>query len=76
MPMIRYVAEMTAWDGTVDRYYIPYELIDDLVSAVEGQYLFINNKDNVTIDGSKYVHINVYEINEEVKDVTKSNQRK
>lgn len=69
--MTRYYAELTTWQGQKEKYEISPDWIDNLVDAVEGQYLFVNNEKGFTIDGKKYAHIDVYSIDKEVENVTR-----
>ena len=62
---IKILAVLKRWDGGEQIYSIKREWIDDIVSAVQGQYTYINNEAGFTIKGSDFAHINVYEVKDD-----------
>ena len=57
-----FVAELRKWNGKIEKKKIKKSWIDDIVFAVEGQ-LTIQNKDtNLSIKGSDYCHVDIYEV--------------
>lgn len=58
---MKYYAILTKWNGEKEGFEIQKEWIDDIVSAVEGQF-FISNKENgITINGCDYANVKIYE---------------
>ena len=56
------IAELKRWDGKTIKKKIKKSWVDDIVFAVEGQ-LTIQNKDtNLSIKGSDYCHVDIYEV--------------
>lgn len=55
-----YIAHLFAWDGREQEIEIEPEWIDDIVSAVQGQYTFINNEKKFGIHGGNYKHVDIY----------------
>lgn len=46
------------WNGSTEEVPVKREWIDDIVSAVEGQYLFSGN--GITINGSNIYKVDIY----------------
>ena len=63
------IAELIKWNGETVRCEIKHEWIDDIVAAVVGQYFFANNRDNFSINGADFAHINVYKEKNENKEI-------
>ena len=58
----KFVAEFKKWNGKTIKKKIKKSWVDDIVFAVEGQ-LTIQNKDtNLSIKGSDYCHVDIYEV--------------
>ena len=55
-----YIAHLFAWDGREQEIEIEPEWIDDILSAVQGQYTFINNEKKFGIHGGNYKHVDIY----------------
>lgn len=51
-------AEFTCWDGTKKFYEINENDIDNIVSAVKGQYTF--SGDGITIIGASFSKVDIY----------------
>lgn len=60
--MKKYIAELIRWDGEEEKVEIKKEWINDIVFAVEAQCFFANNKEKFVIEGSKYAHVDIYEV--------------
>lgn len=56
------IAELKRWDNTIEKQIIQRNWIDDMVFAVESQMLVQNKETGLRINGAKYRHIDVYEI--------------
>ena len=56
------IAELKWWDNTIEKHVIQRNWIDDMVFAVESQMLVQNKETGLRINGAKYRHIDVYEI--------------
>ena len=57
---MRYIAELTKWNGEKEVIKIKKEWIDDIVTAVEAQIFIANNKQKFSIVGSDYYHVDIY----------------
>ncbi len=57
---MRYIAELTKWNGEKETIKIKKEWIDDIVFAVQSQ-MYVNNKDTkLEIHGGNYSHVDIY----------------
>lgn len=52
-------AELTYWNGDKETVEIKEEYIDDIVSAVKGQYTFIDNKNHFAVCGGSIYHVDI-----------------
>ena len=59
---MRYIAELTKWNGEKETIKIKKEWIDDIVFAIRGQFYFRDNNEQITIIGSNYCHVDIYQI--------------
>lgn len=59
---MRYIAELTKWNGEKETIKIKKEWIDDIVFAIRGQFYFRDNTEQITIIGSNYCHVDIYQI--------------
>ena len=59
---MKYYADVLYWSGNKETIEIKPEFIDDIVSAVEGQYTFIDNVSGLTVKGGDIRHIDIYTI--------------
>lgn len=60
--MKKVIAELIKWNGEIVKCEIKREWAEDIASAVEGQYLFINNQSGFTIRGGDFKHVDIYEV--------------
>lgn len=51
---------MVGGDGKEQDVEIEESWIDDIVSAIQGQYTFVNNVKNFVIHGEFFVHVDIY----------------
>ena len=56
------IAELKRWDNTIEKQIIQRNWIDDMVFAIESQMVVQNKETGLRINGAKYRHIDVYEI--------------
>lgn len=56
------IAEFITWTGEKIKQEVKREWAEDIASAVEGQYMFINNESGFTIRGSDFQHVDIYEV--------------
>lgn len=59
------VAVLYYWDGSKEEVPAKREWIDDIVSAVEGQYTFIDNEKSLFIKGQNIMKVDIYEVKNE-----------
>lgn len=59
---MRYIAELTKWNGEKETIKIKQEWIQDIVDAVEGQFYFQDNQKKFAIVGSNYCHVDIYKL--------------
>lgn len=59
---MRYIAELTKWNGEKETIKIKKEWIDDIVYAIKGQFYVANNKEKFSIVGSNYCHVDIYSL--------------
>ena len=59
---MRYIAELTKWNGEKETIKIKKEWIDDIVTAVKAQIFIANNKQKFSIVGSNYCHVDIYSL--------------
>lgn len=59
---MRYIAELTKWNGEKETIKIKKEWIDDIVYAIKGQFYVANNKEKFSIVGSNYCHVDIYKV--------------
>ena len=59
---MKYYADVLYWSGNKETIEIKPEFIDDIVSAVEGQYTFIDNVSGLTIKGGDIRHIDIFSV--------------
>lgn len=59
---MRYIAELTKWNGEKETIKIKKKWIDDIVTAVKAQIFIVNNKQKFSIVGSNYCHVDIYSI--------------
>lgn len=64
---MKYYTDLYFWSGNKETIEIKPEFIDDIVSAVEGQYTFIDNVSGLTVKGEDIKHVDIY-----FKEVMKS----
>lgn len=57
---MRYIAELTKWNGEKETIKIKKEWIDDILYAVKGQFYIANNKENFSIVGSDYCNVDIF----------------
>jgi hypothetical protein len=57
---MKYYADLYFWSGNKETIEIKPEFIDDIVSAVEGQYTFVNNVSGLTVKGEDIEHVDIY----------------
>lgn len=57
---MKYYADLYCWSGNKETIEIKPEFIDDIVSAVEGQYTFIDNISGLTVKGEDIKHVDIY----------------
>ena len=55
-----YYADLYFWSGNKETIEIKPEFIDDIVSAVEGQYTFIDNTSGLIVKGEDIEHVDIY----------------
>lgn len=58
---MKYYAELHFWFNKPETIEIQKEHINDIVSAVEGQYTFIDNKTGLEIHGEQIAYVNIIE---------------
>ena len=58
----KFVAEFKKWNGKTELKKIKKSWIDDIVFAVEGQLTIYNNETDLSIKGSDYCHVDIYEV--------------
>lgn len=68
---MKYYADLYLWSGDLVTIEIDPEYIDDIVSAVEGQYTFIDNVKGVTINGGVIEHVDIYSKGDKNEQVSK-----
>lgn len=56
------IAKLIKWNGTIIRQEIKREWIDDIISAIQGQFTIVNNLQGFMIKGSDYSHVDIYEV--------------
>lgn len=56
---MKYKAVFRRWDDVEETIFIEKELIDDIVFAVQGQFMVRTGK--TVIHGGKYVKVDIYE---------------
>lgn len=56
---MKYKAVFKRWDDVEETIFIEKELIDDIVFAVQGQFMVRTGK--TVIHGGKYVKVDIYE---------------
>lgn len=61
---MRYIAELTKWNGEIEEIEIEKEWIDDIVAAVQSQIFIANNKEKFSLNGRNYRLVNIYEYND------------
>lgn len=59
---MRYIAELTKWNGEKETIKIKKEWINDIVDAIEGQFYFQDNDKNFAIVGMNYCHVDIYSL--------------
>ena len=57
-----FIAELKKWNGKVAKKKIKKSWIDDIVFAVESQMTVRNNDTDLSIKGSDYCHVDIYEV--------------
>ena len=57
---MKYYADLYLWSGEKTTIEIEPSYIDDIVSAVKGQYTFIDNLKKITIRGELVEHVDIY----------------
>lgn len=57
-----FVAELRKWNGKIEKKKIKKSWIDDIVFAIEGQMTIQNKDTNLSIKGSDYCHVDIYEV--------------
>lgn len=62
MKQSKYFAELITWTGQKVVQEIKKEFAESIASAVSGQYFFADNVLGFAIDGSKYSHVDIYEV--------------
>lgn len=60
-----FVAELRKWNGKIEKKKIKKSWIDDIVFAIEGQMTIQNKDTNLSIKGSDYCHVDIYEVESE-----------
>ena len=60
--MKKIVAELIKWNGEKVEHEIERDWIDSIVSAITGQYFFVDNVSGFSINGCDFCHVNVYEV--------------
>ena len=51
------IAKFTKWNGEKITYKVNSEWINDIASAVKGQYYFVDNVQGFCIDGSQFAQV-------------------
>ena len=59
---MRYIAELTKWNGEKETIKIKKEWIDDIVTAIKAQIFIADNKQKFSIVGSNYCHVDIYSL--------------
>lgn len=59
---MRYIAELTKWNGEKETIKIKKEWIDDIVYAIKGQFYVADIKEKFSIVGSNYCHVDIYKV--------------
>ena len=54
------VATFLTWFSEIVEFEIDTEMIDDIVSAVQGQYSYTNNVKGFTIRGFDFKHVDIW----------------
>ena len=62
MKKYKYIAELIKWTGETVVQEIQKDWIDDVTSAVVGQYSFYDKVRGFGINGGEFRHVNVYEV--------------
>lgn len=63
----KYIAEFTTWEGRKVQYEIKREWAEDIAAAVQGQYMFADNKNGFAINGGDFSHVDIFEVKDEIK---------
>lgn len=56
------IAEFIKWNGKKVTQEIKREWAESIASAVEGQYMFIDNVSKFAINGAQFFHVDIYEV--------------
>ncbi|MEG1565836.1 MAG: hypothetical protein RR342_03765 [Bacilli bacterium] len=56
----KYYADLYYWDGKTETIEIKKEFIQDILDAVEGQYLFTNNITGLCVAGYSIRHVDIW----------------
>lgn len=60
--MKKYIAKLVKWNGETVEMEVKKEWTEAISFAVEGQFTFVNRKDNFAIHGSDFCHVDIYEV--------------
>lgn len=62
--MKKVFADLKKWNGQVEKKEIKKSWVDDIVFAVEGQFRIKNKGTGLDLNGGKYSHVDIYEVEE------------
>lgn len=57
---MKYYADLYLWSGEKTTIEIELSYIDDIISAVKGQYTFIDNLKKITVRGELIRRVDIY----------------